>query len=102
MTPELTAYLERLVHPTRKAYATAYAEHIVTGAAQPEVPSGMDSDTAAKIVRKVTRYAAAPCTPSAGVSAPTLTDLAETMRAYAAERGDAELAGLVDAFVPGE
>ncbi len=107
LAPDLAAYLERLVHPARKAYATAYAEHITSGTAKPQVPSGVDHDTAAKIARKVTRYAsqpAAPVTPSASPAEPSdgLHHLPEAVRAYAAEHGDAELLGLVDAFVPGE
>jgi hypothetical protein len=105
MSPALSAYLERLVHPARKAYATAYADHLLTGSAKPEVPSGIDADTATKIVRKVKRYAAAAPEVSVqptAVPTPSLPDglqhLPEAVRAYAAEHGDAELLGLVDAF----
>jgi len=102
MNAELTAYLARLAHPARRAYASAYASHILTGAAAPKRPKGLDADTAEKIQRKVERYAKAapstPATPSLPDGAPTLQDMAETLRAYAAECGNAELLGLVDAF----
>lgn len=102
MSPALSDYLERLVHSARKAYATAYADHLLTGAAAPGVPSGVDSDTTAKITRKVKRYAAdtTPRTPSAApAEVPDgLVHLPEAVRAYAQDHGDAELLGLVDAF----
>jgi hypothetical protein len=102
MTPELSAYLGRLVHPARKAYATAYAEHIVNGAAAPKVPLTLDRETARKIQGKVTRYAkrspAAPTLPSP--DGPTINDMAATLQAYAAQRDDSELLGLLEAFVP--
>jgi len=70
------------------------------------VPSAVDADTATKIARKVTRYAAVasevsvtPC--AARVSedaADGLQHLPEAIRQYAADHGDAELLGLVDAF----
>lgn len=100
MTTALTSYLERLVHPARKAYAAAYAKHLLSGAAAPKVPKSLDAETAAKIARKVTRYAAAPSVDTD--TGPTLADLADTLRAYAAKRADAELLGLVDAFVPAD
>lgn len=103
MSAALTAYLERLVHPARQAYAVAYAEHVQVGTPAPKVPKGLDADTAAKIARKVTRYAATPdpVTPDAGVSVPPdgLEHLPDAVRAYAHEHGDAELLGLVEAFV---
>jgi len=117
MTPELSAYLERLVHPARKAYATACAEHLLDGSTAPRVPLGMESDTAAKIARKVKRYAASSTATRAAApevsvqpaAAPTpplpdgLQHLPEAVRAYAAEHEDTELLGLVDAFTaPGE
>jgi hypothetical protein len=58
MSAELAAYLQRLVHPARRKYASAYAEHILTGAAAPKVPKGLDHETADKIARKVRKYAA--------------------------------------------
>ena len=42
MNPALTTYLERLVHPVRKSYASAYAEHLLSGAAAPKLPKGLD------------------------------------------------------------
>ncbi len=105
MSPALSAYLERLVHPARKAYATAYAEHLLTGCDRPDVPDAVDADTAAKIARKVTRYAAAAPEVSvqpAAVPTPSLPDgllhLPEAVRQYAADHNDTELLGLVDAF----
>jgi hypothetical protein len=102
MSPALSAYLGRLVHPARKAYASAYADHLLTGSDRPEVPATVDADTAAKIARKVKRYAAdtTPRTPSAApAEVPDgLQHLPEAVRAYAAEHGDTELLGLVDAF----
>lgn len=102
MTAPLTAYLERLVHPARKAYATAYAEHLLEGSPKPSAPKGVDAETAAKIARKVERYAKV--APTAGVSVQTNEDglphLPEAVRHYAADHGDAELLDLVEAFVP--
>jgi hypothetical protein len=100
MSPALSAYLERLVHPARKAYATAYADHLLTSSAKPEVPSGIDAETATKIARKVKRYAAA--APGVSVQPASMPDglqhLPEAVQQYAADHGDAELLGLVDVF----
>lgn len=98
---ELSSYLARLAHPARKAYATAYAEHVLNGAAEPEVPLSVDAETATKIQRKVTKYASASSKPEvlqAPVISEGLVHLPDALRAYAAERGDTELLGLVDAF----
>lgn len=103
MSAPLAAYLERLAHPARKAYATRrYAAHVLSGAPAPERPEALDAETAAKIARKVARYAAA--APAPLVAAPIgscdgLEHLPEAVRAYALEHGDGELLGLVDAFV---
>lgn len=104
MTAALTAYLERLVHPARKAYATAYAAHILEGAAKPKA-KGLEAETASKIARKVERYSKTMTTGErAGVSVQPegLAHLPDAVRAYAEDHGDTELLGLVEAFVPGD
>lgn len=98
MTAALTAYLERLAHPARKAYATAYAEHLVTGSAKPSAPKGVDAETASKIACKVERYAKDTTVTPEPLDG--LTHLPDAVRAYAAEHGDAELLDLIEAFVP--
>jgi hypothetical protein len=100
MTPELAAYLERLVHPARKAYASAYADHILKGAAAPKLPSALDRETARKIQGKVARYAKSTKAAATPALEPTLQDMAATLQAYAAQRDDSELLGLLEAFVP--
>jgi hypothetical protein len=100
MNPELAAYLARLVHPARKAYATAYAEHILSGAVAPKLPSTLDRDTARKIQGKVTRYAKSTKPAATPTLEPTLQDMAATLQAYAAQCEDSELLGLLEAFVP--
>ena len=52
----LDAYLARLVHPPKQAYAAAYAAHLVDGAPAPAEP---DAEWADSVRRKVTRYVAA-------------------------------------------
>lgn len=106
MNPELTAYLDRLIIPARKAYATAYADHILAGAAAPKLPKGLDSETADKIERKIRKYSA--LTPlkrqPIATQTPAIPDgllhLPEALQVYASERGDAELLELLHAFVP--
>ena len=104
MSAALSSYLGRLVHPARKAYATAYAEHILTNSATPKVPTTLNADTAQKIRCKVERYAktadtgediAGACDISEG-----LIHLPEAVRAYALEHGDSDLLSIVEGFVP--
>lgn len=105
MSAALISYLERLVHPARKAYATAYAAYILEGATKPKA-TGLDRDTAAKIAHKVERYSRQNPMTTGGDAPQTvathnegLSHLPDAVRAYAAEHGDAELLGLVDAFI---
>ena len=58
-------------------------------------------DTARKIQGKVARYAKSTTTPTLpSPDGPTINDLAATLQAYAAQREDSELLGLLEAFVP--
>lgn len=53
-TPELAAYLSRLVYGPKVDYARAFAEHLLTGAPAPADPG---ADWSAKVRAKVARYA---------------------------------------------
>lgn len=105
MSPELSAYLDRLAHPKRRSYALAVADALAAGKPSPKTPKGLDAQTADKIARKVARFAnggkrrnitgAQDIQPDHGEG---LAHLPEALRAYAQERGDTELLGLVNVF----
>ena len=104
MSAALSSYLERLIHPARKAYATAYAEHILASSNAPKVPTALDADTAQKIRRKVERYAKTADTAEDIAGACNIPEglahLPEAVRAYAREHGDSDLLSIVEGFVP--